>query len=305
MANQHAQNRDRTGPVHLRILQLNLNKSEKAHLDFTNNIKKDKWDIILVQEPHTTKFNAIRTPTNFRPVLPQNRGADDSPLRSVIWVSSALETQNWKFISIPDTNDLTAIQLKGEYGTLAIFNIYNDCTNANTENALNSFLRKNANDFHSGNRTHMIWAGDFNRHHPMWDRDEDTRLFTSQSQREATKLISLLAEHDMTMPLPKGIPTLQHMVSKLFSRPDNVFCSAELQEMVTKCDTDISMRPPCTDHFPIATHITLMQTRTSGVNNYNFRDADWERFRKKLTENLDKFPLPAEIDTETDLNSAA
>ena len=75
--------------------------------------------------------------------------------------------------------------------------------------------------------------------------------------------------------------------------------------MITKCDTDMSMQPPCTDHFPIATHIMLTQTRTSSINNYNFRDVEWEEFRNKLTENLDKFPTPTIIFTETDLNSAA
>src|SRR5260221_611299 len=145
----------------------------------------------------------------------------------------------------------------------------------------------------------MIWAGDFNRHHPMWDRDEDTHLFTSQSQRDAMKLIALLADHDMAMPLPKGIPTLEHMVTGRFSRPDNLFCSAEIQDMITKCDTDEPRRPPCTDHIPIVTNVTLTQARTSNANNYNFRDVDWEEFRKKLTENLAKFPLPTEITTET------
>jgi hypothetical protein len=183
MDKQNTQNRDQQTPIKLRLLQLNLNKSEKAHLEFVNNITKDKWDVILVQEPHMiNRFNAIRTPTNFRPVFPENRGRNDAPVRSVIWVSSALDTRAWKIVNIPDTNDLTAIQLKGDYSTLTIFNVYNDCTNANTENTLSLFLRNHAREIHSGERSHMIWAGDFNGHHPMWDRDEDTRLFTTQSQ---------------------------------------------------------------------------------------------------------------------------
>jgi len=67
----------------------------------------------------------------------------------------------------------------------------------------------------------MIWAGDFNRHHPLWDRDEDIHLFTGQAQRATEKLINLLTEHDMEMTLSKGAPTLQHMVTKHFSCPDN------------------------------------------------------------------------------------
>ena len=52
----------------LRILQINLNKSEKAHLEIINERLSGEYDIILIQEPHTTTFNAVRTPTNFRPV---------------------------------------------------------------------------------------------------------------------------------------------------------------------------------------------------------------------------------------------
>ena len=53
----------------------------------------------------------------------------------------------------------------------------------------------------------MIWAGDFNRHHPLWDRDEDVHLFTPQSARSANRLINILADYRMVMPLPIGIVT--------------------------------------------------------------------------------------------------
>jgi exonuclease III len=183
MADHDTRHSDQTSPCRLRILQLNLNKSEKAHLEFANNIKREHWDIVLVQEPHMiSKFNVMRTPTNYRPVFPENRGRNDTPVRSVIWISNALDTSSWKIVNVPDTNDLTAIQLKGDYGTLTIFNIYNDCNNPDTEITLNSFIRNHTNLIYRGENSHMIWAGDFNRHHPMWDRDEDTHLFTAQSQ---------------------------------------------------------------------------------------------------------------------------
>src|SRR5882757_8758513 len=153
MPNHNTQSRDRPPfpPLSLRILQLNLNKSEKAHIEFINNIKKENWDVVLVQEPHMiSRFNVLRTPTNFRPVFPENRGRSDAPIRSLIWVSTALDTRSWKIVNIPDTNDLTAIQLKGDYGTLTIFNIYNDCNNSDTEVALNSFIRNRANRALSG-----------------------------------------------------------------------------------------------------------------------------------------------------------
>jgi len=115
----------------------------------------------------------------------------------------------------------------------------------------------------------------------------------------------MLADHDMVMPLPKEIPTLEHMRSKRLSRPDNVFCTAGLQEAITSCDVSVSMRLPCTDHFPITTKLSLRQKQSSSISSYNFRDTDWDIFKKKLQENLAKFPPPAEIETNADLNLTA
>ena len=62
-----------------------------------------------------------------------------------------------------------------------------------------------------------MWNGDFNRHHPLWDNDEDEQLFMDDTIVEADFLISRLAEWKMEMVLPKGILTLKHMVMKKYS----------------------------------------------------------------------------------------
>ncbi|KAF8952061.1 hypothetical protein BDZ97DRAFT_1612106, partial [Flammula alnicola] len=69
-------------------------------------------------------------------------------------------------------------------------------------------------DIWRGPDSHMLWCGDFNRHHPLWDRDEDTHLFTPAVLNSAGRLIELLADYGMEMMLEKGVPTLQHMRSK-------------------------------------------------------------------------------------------
>ena len=81
-------------------------------------------------------FSAIQTPTNFRLVFPEDQGRDGTMVRSVIWVSNTLDTLGWKSINILNTNDIMAIQLKGDYGNLTIFNIYNNCNNSNSETTL-------------------------------------------------------------------------------------------------------------------------------------------------------------------------
>ncbi|KAF8148183.1 hypothetical protein B0H34DRAFT_641384, partial [Crassisporium funariophilum] len=54
----------------LRILQINLNKLGKAHLDLLNRPLVTKWDVVLIQEPHVTMFLTIRTPMKFQQVYP-------------------------------------------------------------------------------------------------------------------------------------------------------------------------------------------------------------------------------------------
>src|ERR1700678_538876 len=282
----------RTNNEKICMLQINLNKSEKAHLDIINKRLCQDYDVILIQEPYTTTFNAIRTPTNFRPVFPVHRFASQDQIRSVIWVSRKMDMNSWAAVDIPKTNDITGIQLKGAYGVLTIFNIYNNCTHSRNEAKLQKYIQNNTNLILATDNHHMVWAGDFNRHHPLWDRDEDVHLFTQQANRFAGGLIGLLAAYDLVMALPKEIPTLQHMVTGRYSRPDNVFSTAGISDLITRCEVTPSLRPTSTDHFPIVTNIMLPQERVENTPSLNFREVDWELFRKKLSDKLDTAPNP-------------
>jgi hypothetical protein len=66
----------------------------------------------------------------------------------------------------------------------------------------------------------------------------------------------------MEMMLPKGLPTLEVMSTKNWTRPDNVFCSANLVDKIIRCDTDPSRRGPGADHVPIVTTVELPITQT-------------------------------------------
>ena len=58
----------------------------------------------------------------------------------------------------------------------------------------------------------------------------------------------------------KGVPTLQHMRSKRYSRPDNIFCSSLLSSSVFQCAVNAGACPVMTDHFPIITGEDSAQT---------------------------------------------
>ena len=84
----------------------------------------------------------------------------------------------------------------------------------------------------------MMWCGDFNWHPPHWDEERNGHLLMAGASAAAQPLIALLEDFNMVMLLPKGIPTLQSMVTKNWTRVDNVFAAHNTEHLVVACDTD-------------------------------------------------------------------
>ena len=118
---------------------------------------------------------------------------------------------SWTQIDI-DMTDAVGIKITSKGGEISIYSIYNDCTHSDTLLRLQEhFDARERNNPHPdiGDKTiGDIWLGDFNRHHPMWEDKENECLFTHQNLDDASILIDLLADHDMQMVLPHGIPTI-------------------------------------------------------------------------------------------------
>jgi hypothetical protein len=108
----------------------------------------------------------------------------------------------------------------------------------------------------------------------------------------------------MIMALPKDILTLQAMVTGNWMRPDNIFASANMEQLIVRCDTDPRSRGPGTDHMPILTVLDLPLERKVSPPSYNFRMADWKVFNEELAARLVDIPLPAILTTEVDFQNA-
>jgi hypothetical protein len=67
---------------------------------------------------------------------------------------------------------------------------------------------------------------------------------------------------------------------------------------------DPSLRPPMTDHFPIITNVSLLQEHTNMPPSFNFRETDWDEFRRKLKPRLQHSPEKPIITDRTQLNEA-
>lgn len=284
----------------LRILQINLGKSKVAQFELLNRNLAKCYDLILIQEPYINPHGFSPTPFSFRPVFPASRNDKAKGLmRSVTWVNTELDTALWKEIRIPSNNDITAVQVSNEFGKITIFNVYNDGSHDRTLHDINSFLTRNRTDICAEETDHMLWCGDFNRHHALWDEDEATHLFTKKAIEDAGVLINIVADWDMVMALEKGPATLIHKVTKKYSRPDNVFCSNATLNLITRCQVLEEEQPPSTDHFPIVTNINLPLKRVIPPTSYNFRATDWNEFLEDLEKRIcdPSFPAPETITT--------
>lgn len=88
-----------------------------------------------------------------------------------------------------------------------------------------------------------LWVRDFNRHHPLWDEEKNTYLFTKNALEATQPLVDLLNQYDMDTALPKDTHRLIASSTKNHSGVDNLFCSAMLIDRFIGCDTQPGQRP--------------------------------------------------------------
>lgn len=202
--------------------------------------------------------------------------------------------------------DVTIIKLTGVWGHLVLFNIYNNCNHDLTIRELTKFCRIHHKQLFGRDEDrstcHIAWLGDFNRHHPVWDNPNDTRLFKREAFEAAEVLIKTLADLGLELALAAGTPTHVHNVTKKWTRLDQVFITEHTLDKVVLCETRSNERGLNTDHIPIVTKLDVTLDKTSMEETNNFRDVDWEEFRKELEEKMKAFNLPRKILTQAELD---
>ncbi|KIK38820.1 hypothetical protein CY34DRAFT_90315 [Suillus luteus UH-Slu-Lm8-n1] len=108
-------------------------------------------------------------------------------------ISTSLDTNLWKHIPFP-SSDVTLLQLSGPYSKCTIVNIYNDCHSQSTLETLDTFIESNVATLRPTINDHVLWMGDFNRHHPLWEEMRHHHLFNYTA---ANPLIDLIANYGM------------------------------------------------------------------------------------------------------------
>ena len=104
------------------------------------------------------------------------------------------------------------------------------------------------------------------------------------------------------MALPAFIPTLCAHSMGNHTRVDNVFCSKDLLDTITKCYTNDAKCPVKTNHYPIITALDIHMQKTELLLRYNFCNMNWPEFLSTLKSNLEEIPQPAPINNVDTFN---
>ena len=286
----------------LKIWQQNVNKSPVCQHDIISSGKlaREGIDIVALQEPALYNFedgNPAGTVTSreWTAIFPSTHTTNPDKTRSLLLIRADIITDEWSQIDI-NSGDITAVLLRGSWGTLAIFNAYIDCELDQAIDDLATATRTYEDS--SGiprEETHTLWLGDFNRHHPHWDKTSDIRLFTTEALRKADKLIRAVATAGLDLALPPGMPTHKHNVTKKWTRLDQVFISEHTMDSLITCNALRESPGIRTDHIPILTTLNLNIEHAPTKIVKNFRDVDWEEFRSELRAKLSQLGQPVPI----------
>jgi hypothetical protein len=82
---------------------------------------------------------------DWTPLYPSTHNVNPEQTRSVILISAAFASDSWQQLDFP-SGDVTVVQVKGNWGKITIFNIYNDCQHNDTISLLSDYQHKNANE---------------------------------------------------------------------------------------------------------------------------------------------------------------
>ena len=293
--------------IPLKIWQQNVNKSDLCQHDLISSgrLTREGIGIVALQEPYISKFGLTVTASDWISIFPTTHRTDSAKTRSIILVRSNLLTDSWSQIDI-NLEDITALEIRGEWGKLAIFNAYIDC---NHDRAIEELTKATKAYEASATRTpaqnkHILWLGDFNRHHPHWDNPSDTRLFTRDALRAAEKLIGAVADAGLDLALPPKVPTHKHNVTKKMTRLDQVFLSDHSFDALTACDTACKIPGLRTDHLPILTELNMPLAHAPNKSIVNFREVEWDKFRTELRTELAPLGRPKTIEDQPSLDEA-
>jgi len=254
----------------------------------------DEHEIAAIQEPYLNHTHNSWASLKWYTLYPKEHYAKPNKTRSLLLINRRILTNNWAQIDFALSN-VTAVQLQTPSGQVLLINMYNDGKNPEGAQKVIQYMRNIARAHNPRHSPHIIWMGDFNTHHPMWDKERNSHLFMRTNLDKVQIIIDVKANHDLQMLLPKNIPNLCAMETRNFTQLDNVLAYSSLQEHVLECKTSPETCTPRTDHIPIITTLDMNLGRQEEMLKPNFKSTNWPKFQKELTKKLKNIDTQHEI----------
>jgi endonuclease/exonuclease/phosphatase family metal-dependent hydrolase len=273
------------------------------------------YDIACIQEPYLNPVklaNASNLRQYWDVIYPTDHHTSPERSQVIMLVNKKLSKNDWHTVTIKSSN-IMAIELTGNFGKVRMYNIYNACDHDDTLIFLERHMaternarqtQRIAKGEQGAKPEYIMWMGDFNRHHPLWEPQHNTHLFTAANLNAAAVLINLLSMYNLVQILPLGLTTLEASNTRNLTRPDNMFCSMQMEQRISKCSVEQHLRPVVTDHFPIITVIDIEPERVMHTPKHNYHATDWEEFREHLANKLSNILPPDELTTHVQFQEA-
>ena len=174
------------------------NKSLTATMDLLAKANTDNYDIIAIQEPYINFLGNVRSNPGWYSVYPRTHYINrNKRTHSMILISRKMATNSWSTIDI-GSPDITAVKVKTQTSSVTIYNLYCDCTHSDSLLDLKRHLQACTKDRENSEEdTEIIWLGDFNRHHPLWDNEQNTHLFTRSNLDKARILMNATIDYNL------------------------------------------------------------------------------------------------------------
>ena len=137
-----------------------MNKSLDTQSDLLVSLGR-AFDICALQEPYVDFKGMTRAGSTWIPLYPKNHIKNPKETRSIMLINQQLSSDAWTPISI-DSPDVTAVQLQGDFGTIHIINIYNNCKHNDSLTTVKNYLQEPRARECNQLPLSFIWLGDFN-----------------------------------------------------------------------------------------------------------------------------------------------
>ena len=267
-----------TNTSSIRVLQINLNRSNIATESALQLAIEFNIDLIAVQEPWliprqstNPDYTDVRSVSHsaFLQIFPNNNKSQRP--RTMVYISHKKTSRVKLSPASPKDPDIQTFDISDEAGSYQLINLYN-------QKSLTGQRGKTieAHLFTASINPKTVIVGDFNLHHRLWEPE-------AKSSPEADKLAEWIEDNELELVNTPGNGTFYRSNMKNPTTIDLTLATPAIAQNIYDWHTTEEIG---SDHFGLL--FTIGQEKDNIENpmnqgKFNFRKADWKKFAEELS----------------------